>query len=75
MLIKENSEYEHRLDDANRLGDDQKTKIKDLERLLLQMNESHSYLKGALDTEIRDIQRFKQNRDETWASLVDLLDK
>lgn len=71
----ENGEYEYQLGDANRLGSEQADKISNLERLLKQMMESHSYLKEALETEVKDIERFKNNRDLTWNSLVEVLDR
>ena len=71
----ENAEYEQRLEDANRWKEEQASKILNMERYLAQAIDSRTNLSSTFEHEKKDIERFKQNRDETWASLCDLLDK
>lgn len=71
----ENGEYQKRAEDNVRLGDQDKTKIKNMERELGQMRESAEMYKRSVSDQIHDIEKNKLTRDETWANLVDLLDK
>jgi chromosome segregation ATPase len=73
--VYENGEYQKQLEDNYRVSDAHAAKIKNLERELVQMNDSHDNLKQAVAAEIKDIERFKANRDDTWAGLVELLDR
>lgn len=63
------------MEDNYRVSDAHGQKIKGLERELVQLNDSHDNLKQAVAAEIKDIERFKANRDDTWAGLVELLDR
>jgi hypothetical protein len=71
----ENGEYQKRAEDNVRLGDQDKTKIKNMERELVQLRESAEMYKRSVSDQIHDIEKNKLTRDETWANLVDLLDK
>jgi len=71
----ENGEYQIQLEDIHREKNGYSDKIKALERELDQLNDSHDNLKKAVAAEIKDIERFKSNRDDTWAGLVELLDR
>lgn len=71
----ENGEYQKQLEDNNRVSDAHAGKIKNLERELVQLADSHDNLKQAVASEIKDIERYKSNRDDTWAGLVELLDR
>lgn len=73
--VYENGEYQKQLEDNYRVSDAHAGKIKNLERELVQLNDSHDNLKQAVAAEIKDIERFKANRDDTWAGLVELLDR
>lgn len=73
--VYENGEYQKQLEDNYRVSDAHAAKIKNLERELVQLNDSHDNLKQAVAAEIKDIERFKANRDDTWAGLVELLDR
>lgn len=73
--VYENGEYQRQLEDNYRVSDAHGQKIKGLERELVQLNDSHDNLKQAVAAEIKDIERFKANRDDTWAGLVELLDR
>lgn len=73
--VYENGEYQKQLEDNYRVSDSHANKIKGLERELIQLNDSHDNLKQAVASEIKDIERFKANRDDTWAGLVELLDR
>jgi chromosome segregation ATPase len=73
--VYENGEYQKQLEDNYRVSDSHANKIKGLERELIQLNDSHDNLKQAVAAEIKDIERFKANRDDTWAGLVELLDR
>ena len=73
--VYENGEYQRQLEDNYRVSDAHGNKIKNLERELVQLNDSHDCLKQAVAAEIKDIERFKANRDDTWAGLVELLDR
>lgn len=73
--VYENGEYQRQLEDNYRVSDAHSSKIKNLERELVQLNDSHENLKQAVASEIKDIERFKANRDDTWAGLVELLDR
>jgi hypothetical protein len=63
------------LEDNHRVSEHHAEKIKGLERELVQLNDSHDNLKQAVAAEIKDIERYKANRDDTWAGLVELLDR
>ena len=71
----ENGEYQIQLEDIHREKNGYSDKIKALERELDQLNDSHDNLKKAVAAEIKDSERFKSNRDDTWAGLVELLDR
>lgn len=71
----ENCELQKRLDDTARYHENEKTKIKNLERELVQLRENNENMKKAVGDEIREIEKNRQMRDDTWANLVDLLDK
>jgi len=73
--VYENGEYQKQLEDNYRVSEAHAEKIKSLERELVQLNDSHDNLKQAVAAEIKDIERFKANRDDTWAGLVELLDR
>lgn len=73
--VYENGEYQKQLEDNQRVSEHHAEKIKGLERELVQLNDSHDNLKQAVAAEIKDIERFKANRDDTWAGLVELLDR
>jgi len=73
--VYENGEYQKQLEDNYRVSDAHTNKIKNLERELIQLNDSHDNLKQAVAAEIKDIERFKASRDDTWAGLVELLDR
>lgn len=71
----EHGEYQKRSEDNARLCDNDKTKIKNMERELGQLRESADMFKRSVADQIGDIEKNKLMRDETWANLVDLLDK
>jgi len=71
----ESGEFKYQLEEGTRLEEKQNNKIKGLERELLQLNDSYNFLKQAVDQEMKDIERHKGNRDDTWASLIELLDR
>ena len=71
----ENCEYQRRLNDTIKLNDNEKQKIKNLERELCVARESNELLKKSIADELCDIEKYRLNRDETWAQLVELLDK
>jgi len=71
----ENGEYQIQLEDIYREKDGYAAKIKALERELAQLEDSHKNLKQAVAGEIKDIERFKANRDDTWNALRELLDR
>jgi len=73
--VYENGEYQKQLEDNYRVSNAHADKIRGLERELVQLNDSHDNLKQAVAAEIKDIERFKANRDDTWAGLVELLDR
>ncbi len=71
----ENQEYQKRTDDIGRLNENERNKIKNLERELVNLRESNVLLKKSIDDQISDIEKYRHNRDEAWTNLVDLLDK
>lgn len=71
----ENCEYQRRLNDTIKLNDSEKAKIKNLERELCVARETLELLKKQIADELCDIEKYRLNRDETWAQLVELLDK
>jgi intermediate filament protein if len=71
----ENCEYQRRLGDTVKLNDGEKQKIKNLEKELCMAVEQNALLKKSIADELCDIEKHRVNRDETWAQLVELLDK
>lgn len=71
----ENNEFQKRVDDTCRIIDNDKTKIKNLERELVQLRENKEILNKSLKDQLNDLDKYRLNRDETWSNLVDLLDK
>lgn len=71
----ENGEFQKRCDDTLRVNDAEKNKIRNLERELGQLRENEQLLKRSVADEIKDIEKYRSNRDETWNNLVDLLDR
>jgi hypothetical protein len=71
----ENCEYQRRLQDTIKLNDAEKQKIKNLERELCVAKETNELMKKSIAEELCDIEKYRLNRDETWAQLVELLDK
>jgi hypothetical protein len=71
----ETGEYQKRLEDTVKFNDNDKNKIKNLERELVQLRENGELLQRSVGDQVQEIEKYKLNRDATWASLVDLLDK
>ena len=71
----ENNEYQKQLENICLEREEYQHKIRNLERQLVQLEDSHACLKEATQAEIKDIERYKITRDNTWTLLVELLDK
>lgn len=71
----EHAEYQKRADAHTRLADAAKTKIESMEREVAQQAESRDMYERSVADVRQDIEKHKVVRDETWANLVDLLDK
>lgn len=68
-------EFQKRCDDTVRVIDNDKTKIKNLEREICALRENRDLLNKSLKDQLADLDKYRLNRDETWSNLVDLLDR
>ena len=73
--LYENNEYQKQLENICLEREEYQHKIRNLERQLVQLEDSQACLKEATQAEIKDIERYKTTRDNTWTLLVELLDK
>lgn len=71
----ENLEFQRRADDTVRATGYDKNKIGNLERELEQLNENKILMNRSLQDAYADLDKFKGQRDDTWAGLVELLDR
>ena len=71
----EKSEFQLRAEDTNKYGEAAKNRIKNMEREVVQLKDSCETYKGLVTDQLMEIEKNKAARDDTWASLVDLLDK
>jgi hypothetical protein len=71
----ENDEFSKRCEDISKIGEADKNKIKNLERELCQLKESKEIFNKSFDEQVKDLEKYRLNRDEVWSNLVDLLDK
>jgi chromosome segregation ATPase len=68
-------EFQKRVEDTARVIDNDKSKIKNLEREICALRENKELLNKSLKEQLADLDKYRLNRDETWSNLVDLLDK
>lgn len=71
----ENIEFQRRVDDTVRAQNGDRSKIQNLERELEQLKETKALMNRSLQDAHNDLDKFRQNRDDTWSNLVDLLDR
>lgn len=71
----ENMEYQRKCDDTLRAQSGDKNKIANLERELDQLGETKLMMNRSLQDAIKDLEKYRLNRDDTWTNLVDMLDR
>jgi len=71
----ENGQNQLQLEDLFRANENDREKLRNLERELCNLLENNDTMKKAVADEINDIEKYKEQRDNTWANLVALLDQ
>jgi len=71
----ETSEFQHRAEDTNKQLESGHNKIKNMEREIAQLRDTKDTYKSLVTDQLLEIEKNKLARDETWTSLVELLDK
>jgi hypothetical protein len=71
----ETNEFQHRAEDTNKQLESGQNKIKNMEREIAQLRDTKDTYKSLVTDQLLDIEKNKLARDETWTSLVELLDK
>jgi len=71
----ENGQNQLQLEDLFRANENDREKLRNLERELCNLLETNDTMKKAVADEIADIEKYKEQRDNTWANLVGLLDQ